>query len=262
MRSGGHGCPEERPRLAALLDGELSPDEEVLLREHVAACSRCAEDLAEQERTRAGLRHLAGALQAPSGLRQRIEHGSDGARFRRPRLRGALLFGGLAASLVLIAALALARVAIRAPSDGQVASAAAAHVQETLAATPVAFRSADADAVAAWIQQQSGQRIEVVSFASADYQLLGARMEPALGPRAVSLVYEGAGGRLTCVILPPAIPAGLEVLLPAAAPALRSARVNGSTEVSWADRDASYILVGQGDAQTLLRLAQMAAASS
>jgi anti-sigma factor RsiW len=262
FRSGDLGCPEQGPWIAALLDGELQPDEQQRLSEHLAGCDRCAEEMAEQVHARAALHAMAAALQAPPDLRLQIEQRRNDTRTGPPRWRGALLIGSLAAAIAFIAALALARAMIRVPSDAQIASAARAHTQETLAAAPVAVRSADPDAVTAWIQRQTGQRIEAVSFATDGYQLLGARLEPSLGPRAISIVYDGPNGRLTCVVLPEQVPAVLSVLLATEAPAIRATHLGNSTGVSWADRDAAYILIGPGDAQALLQLARVAAQSS
>lgn len=249
---------EYGPQLAALLDGELPSEDERRLREHIEVCPRCAADLAQQQRARAALRAARAALVPPASLQARIELDLARAGSHRVSRRKMLALGGAAAALLL---LILAGLTVRGlgtgPGEEELARAASAHEKTSLAPAPVVFTSDDPTAVQTWVRTTTGHAAEVPSLASAGYRLLGARTEPSVGAGAISLVYEGAAGRLTCTERP------VELSLPARLigivrpPALHSAYVGDTTAVSWSDDEAAYILLGNVDAQTLLDLARL-----
>lgn len=250
-------CAVQGPQLAAFLDGELGPDDEQRLEAHVAGCPRCTADLAEQRRVRAALRRAGTHLRAPDSLGARIE--SDFSRGRRPFWGRALALGGLAAALVIMAVAGLLWAASRIPDRAVLARAAGAHEQESLSQTPVTFASGDAAAVAAWARSATGEKPDVPSFAAAGYRLLGARLEPSVGRHAVSLVYQGEDGSVTCTVVPVAASPLLKLALAIRPPAIQTTAVGGATAVSWTDADATYILLGDAGRQTLLQLARLAA---
>jgi hypothetical protein len=67
---------DETAQLAALADGSLAPDRRAAAEARVAASPELAERLAEQERAVAYARQAAADVEAPAGLRRRIEaHG-------------------------------------------------------------------------------------------------------------------------------------------------------------------------------------------
>ena len=91
---------QEIAELAALADGSLAPERRAALEERVAASSELADLLAEQQRAVAFAQNAAEQVDAPSGLRRRIEAQRQPRREWAPR------------PLVLVGAAAVAVVAV------------------------------------------------------------------------------------------------------------------------------------------------------
>jgi anti-sigma-K factor RskA len=95
--NGGHEVAE----LAALADGSLAPERRAALEARIAASPELADRLAEQERALALARMATDGVEAPPGLRARVE-----AQQRAPRRRVArrpVLVGAFAAAVLAVA---------------------------------------------------------------------------------------------------------------------------------------------------------------
>lgn len=92
---------DETAELAALADGSLAPERRTAVEAHVAASPELAERLAEQERAVAYARQAAADVDAPAGLRRRVE-----AQGRVPRTwaPGRVALAGAAAVAVVVVA--------------------------------------------------------------------------------------------------------------------------------------------------------------
>jgi hypothetical protein len=96
---------QEIAEIAALADGSLAADRRAALEAQVAASPLLAERLAEQQRAVALARSAAGEVEAPAGLRARIE---VQRRPRRAWTPGRLALIGAAAAAVLAVGIGLA----------------------------------------------------------------------------------------------------------------------------------------------------------
>src|SRR5438874_11099305 len=92
---------EDEAELAALADGSLAPERVAALDAEIAGSAELADRLAEQQRAVAILRNAAAEVEAPAGLRRRIEAQRRPARATRPR--GLVLIGAAAAVAVAVA---------------------------------------------------------------------------------------------------------------------------------------------------------------
>lgn len=92
-------------RLSAYLDGELSTAEMRTVAEHVMACSECREELHTLDRARIAIRALPG-VEPPEILDLRRDVEDARRRIRTGRL--AVVAGGVAAALLLLASLSVA----------------------------------------------------------------------------------------------------------------------------------------------------------
>ena len=110
---------DETAELAALADGSLAPERRAAVEAHVAASPELAKRLAEQERAVAYARQAAADVDAPAGLRRRVE-----ARGRVPRAwaPGRVALAGAAA--VAVAAVAIGIAVSRSGTPAQQFSAA------------------------------------------------------------------------------------------------------------------------------------------
>ena len=121
MRRGG----EEE--LAALADGSLAPEQRAELEARIEASPILADRLAEQERAVGLLRGAGDEVEAPAGLRARLDAQRSARSVRAPRR---LALGGAAAAAVAAAAI-VAVVVVGSGSSGT-------RYQAALGATPLA----------------------------------------------------------------------------------------------------------------------------
>lgn len=117
---------EEEAELAALADGSVTPDRRAALEAQVAASPALADRLAEQERAVALLQGAGEEVEAPAGLRARLEAQRSPRTARAPRR---LALAGVAVAAVV--ALAIGVTVLGSGSQG-------ARYQAALAATPLA----------------------------------------------------------------------------------------------------------------------------
>ena len=116
---------EKEAELVALADGSVASDRRAALEAQVAASPALADRLAEQERAVALLRGAGDEVEAPAGLRARLEAQRSPRTVRTPRR---LAFAGVAAATV-------AAVAVGVTVFGS--GSAGPRYQAALAATPL-----------------------------------------------------------------------------------------------------------------------------
>jgi len=98
---------DEEAQLAALADGSVAPERRAELEAQVAASPALADRLAEQERAVALLRGARDEVDAPAGLRARVETQRSARTVRAPRR---LALAGAAAAAVAAVAIGFAVV--------------------------------------------------------------------------------------------------------------------------------------------------------
>jgi Anti-sigma-K factor rskA len=105
---------QEIAELAALADGSLAPERRAELEARVAASPELADRLAEQQRAVTLAQSAAADVEAPAGLRRRIERQRSARRMWTPR--GLALVGAAAAA---VAALAIGLSVIGSSTSGE-----------------------------------------------------------------------------------------------------------------------------------------------
>jgi anti-sigma factor RsiW len=78
-------CKEAQELIAALVDHELTPAEEAMVREHLGSCAACQAALSRMEALKSQLRAAAAAITAPGSLLERIR--SEAIAFRHQAFR-------------------------------------------------------------------------------------------------------------------------------------------------------------------------------
>jgi len=242
--------PRSEPReedLAALADGSLPPDRLAAVEAMAASSPELAARLDEQRRAAGIVRSAAAAVEAPAGLRARVE------AQRRPvasRRRSYLWAGGVvaAAAVALVVVLALPE---NVPGGPSVAEAAVVATRPAAGPAPAAAgkalldRSVDGVAFPAWAEKFG-------------WDATGVRTDTVGGRRMTTVFYDKGGRRIAYTIVEGD---GLEA--PADAPTVRRGAtdlrlftVGGRTAVTWERLGHTCILSGAGvDTPTLAKLA-------
>jgi hypothetical protein len=179
--------------LAALADGSIAPDRRATLETQVAASPALADQLAEQERAVALLRGAGETVEAPAGLKARLEAQRSPGRVRTPRR---LALGGVA---VAAAALAAAVVVVGSGSHGTRFQAALAPTrlapgaggEATLTKTSSGWRIqldatglprlADGRFYEAWLRSPAGVLVPIGTFNEGRNVTLWAGVTPVSG---------------------------------------------------------------------------------
>ena len=179
--------------LAALADGSLAPEHRAEVEARIDASPILADRLAEQERAVALLRGAGDEVEAPAGLRARLDAQRSARTVRTPRR---LALGGVAAAAVAAAAI-VAVVVVGSGSSGTRYRAAlgptplasGARGEATLARTPSGWRIhleatglprlAGDRYYEAWLRSSAGVLVPIGTFNDGRNVTLWAGVSPA-----------------------------------------------------------------------------------
>lgn len=255
--------PELHPDelLQELLDERLEGAERAAVESHVQACPRCQRLRESLLSTRRLLRQASAEATAELGglfegvlARGVLEEGAEeaAAKARPPGRRGWLLAAGVAAALVIVfGALVL-------PSRWAAQQAVDELLELHTAAYPV-FDERTPAALEAKLGGALPFRVRVLDLIAMDVRLLGGGTSRVAGSPAGWMLYAGpAGERLLCAMFRSRLAA-----LPAADETrehgpftFRIYRRGSRTVVAWQEGALVCALVGEGDAEGVIALAQ------
>lgn len=179
--------------LAALADGSIAPERRAELEAQIATSPILADRLAEQERAVALLSGAGEAVDAPAGLKARVEAQRSPRTVRAPRR---LAFGGVAAAAAAAAVVAVSLVVVGSGSHGTrfqaalgpTALAPGAGGDATLTKTSSGWRIhldttglprlADGRFYEAWLRNSAGALVPVGTFNEGRNVTLWAGVSP------------------------------------------------------------------------------------
>ena len=187
-------CREVRDLLSAFLDDELDPVRSREIERHVASCVECAAALANLRRMSVALRQDLPYHRAPDLLRARIAREVRGTvrvtgRVAAPHAWWRQL--AVAAGFVLVAGGVwfAALLPAGAARDGLAREAVADHVRSLMASHLTDVTSTDHHTVKPWFAGKLDFSPPVADFATADFPLVGGRLDVLGGRPVAALVY-------------------------------------------------------------------------
>lgn len=204
MRDTGHYSES----LQDLLDGRLPPDEEADVRAHLVSCALCRGELVRLDQGRAAARALGVDRELPEGLASKLAAALDAedadrlprqkVTSRAARLRSTnrrmVLWGGVAASLCIMAVLWWSR------SAGDAPVMAARDFDSVVAgSTSLTFVTADPARLERDFADARSASVRVFDLAMMGFSLEGGRWHTFAGQASALYVYRNAAGdRVVC----------------------------------------------------------------
>jgi anti-sigma factor RsiW len=195
-------CDSASPYLDAFVDGELDPDVERSLEEHLSTCSACQTTVWEIREFRSLFRSSAPRLRAPLRLRLRILSMTRRVP-AKPSVR-MLRYTWIAAAAVLVLGAMVAFLA-SAPDHGkELSKEAVVDYSRSGTAEPLLeLASADFNVLKTWLSEKVGFTPPAIDLCDYGYELAGGRVALLGKRRVVSLVYKRASETLIIYCWPP-----------------------------------------------------------
>jgi anti-sigma factor RsiW len=246
-------------RLSPFVDDELDPVASRDVAQHVETCSSCAAALASQRELQESMRREVEHYRAPDRLRERVMRDLRAATRREavPARAAARPWRWLSAAAALIAVAGGTWIVATLPRDGGNEAAAreavSGHIRSLLASHLTDVASTDQHTVKPWFSGKLDFSPPVTDFASADYPLVGGRLDYLQGHPVAALVYMHRKHVIN-VFVWPASGAGEEV-----APAMTQ---RGFHAIRAAHAGMAYWVISDLNPQELAAFARMLAAPS
>ena len=164
-------CDQNPVALGAWLDDELPANDAATVREHVAACPKCAAEIADLVRLKRGLRGARACFAPGSEFRRSIEQ-----QIRQPTRRSwrsrLIPVATIAAAAILLAI--ATTLFLQRPDD--FAEIADLHVNALASGNPVDVISTDRHTVKPWFQGKIPFSFNVPEFSGTEFTLIGGRV--------------------------------------------------------------------------------------
>lgn len=164
-------CDVDPVRLAAYLDGELSAEQAIAMKQHIAGCTHCAAEVAEQVSLKHELREARARFVPGADLRSRVlkqvsaKKGVSGMKWFWPTM-------AWAAALLLVVA-SWFYFPHRSDAFSEVADL---HINALASTNPLDVVSSDRHTVKPWFQGRIPFSFNVPEFGGSEFMLLGGRM--------------------------------------------------------------------------------------
>jgi len=191
-------CVVCRPKLDALIDDELTSEEIELVRAHLAVCTDCARTLESRSDLSRLLRENLVHYTAPDVLKARIrsalaqsteQAAGDGARILAPRRRWAQLAAAGIAIAIVSSGATIAAGRAMATGRSLTSDVLTSHVRSLMPQHLVDVASNDQHNVKPWFNGRLALSPPVPLLDSANFRLVGGRLDYLAGHPAAVVVY-------------------------------------------------------------------------
>ena len=259
-------CTEIRELITALVDGELTPEEEALVEGHTRQCPRCQDIYESERRIKGYLLSIREDVTTPSYLRQRVVESlgrKEGFNFpllikSRPSL---IQTAALVALLVLIAFSTAYYLGVRG-EETIAAETLKTHKRLMKGDLKIDFVTSNTDELKNFFDKTGSIpfNFTVQDMGAFGFRLRGGFIENVLGKRTAVVIYENKGHVISCYMLK-----GSEKDFPRSVflkttdrnrgMDFHLVRYEGYNLVMWKDKDMICIMVSELDGNYLLSLA-------
>lgn len=236
-------CPERRPMLHGLVDGELDAANSLAIEAHLKGCSGCAEALRELEAVRAMIGGDSARYRAPAALRDRVDAILEAATERpAPRSGRKVRRFATGAIVALAASLLLVVAAPQMMAAGDQDQFVSSHVRSLLANHLVDVQTSNRHIVKPWFNGRIDFAPPVVELADRGFPLVGGRLDYIDGRVVPAIVYRRRLHMINLFVRPAA-----GIVLPVA----RTTHHDGYSIVHWYAAGFDYWAVSDIDGAEL-----------
>jgi anti-sigma factor RsiW len=187
--------------LDAFVDGELEPDIESELEEHLRKCQSCQSQTWEIREFRSQFRMQAPRFKAPTQLRANVL--ATISRAQAKRSSSVLRYAWMGVAAMLIVGLVTGFL-LSAPDHGkELSQEAVVDYSEFSAGSPVELASADFAVLKPWFANKVGFTPPAIDLREYGYELTGGRVGMLGKRQVVALIYKRADKILTIYCWPP-----------------------------------------------------------
>jgi anti-sigma factor RsiW len=190
-------CEQVRQLLNGYIDDELDLATALRMEEHLPGCADCRMRLEAAQAVRHAAAQSAVYHPAPPALRDRLRQAiqaeaaaqpPSSLRFSLPWWKRPMAYSGLAASIIILAGLAVLLFPPRAPR-GEIDEVVASHLRSLEANHLVDVQSTDQHTVKPWFTGKIDFSPPVIDLASKGFPLIGGRLDYLEHQKVAALVY-------------------------------------------------------------------------
>ena len=240
-------CSSAAAMLGAYLDGELRPDQLVIVQEHLRSCTHCSSEIAEMARLQRSLRGARGHFAPSAEFRRRVQK-----QISSPRRRGWMIWSapiGIAFATVLLAAAVWIGHGRRVAAFAELADL---HVNALSSTNLVDVVSTDRHTVKPWFQGKIPFSFNLPEFNGTDYTLVGGRMVYFHQQPGAQLIVAMHQHKISVLIFQRTVDLG-----PASSPGAILDRNTSFGIETWQSQQLRFVLVSDADPNGIDNLARL-----
>jgi anti-sigma factor RsiW len=240
-------CSSAAAMLGAYLDGELRPDQLVVVQEHLRSCTHCSLEIAEMARLQRSVRGARGHFTPSAEFRRKMQK-----QISRPPRRNWLFWSapiGVAFATVLLAAIVWIGHGHRVAAYSELADL---HVNALSSTNLVDVVSTDRHTVKPWFQGKIPFSFNLPEFNGTDYTLVGGRMVYFHQQPGAQLIVSMHQHKISVLIFQRTVDLG-----PAFSPSAILDRGTSFGIETWKSQQLRFVLVSDADPAGIDNLARL-----